>query len=250
MSISSPEPVPAKPMRSDGTEARNRLLDAALGLFAEQGFSKTSIRDIAQAAQANVASISYYFGDKAGLYRAVFSDPRTNPPVPPDALEGPDVTLAQAIRGLLASFLEPLKQGHVRQQQYMKLCFREMLEPTGAWQAEIEANIGPAHGALTRILCRHAGVAEADDDIHRLAFTISGLGVMLHVGNDLYAQLRPQLLGTPQALDIYLDRLVTYALLLADAEAVRRRQSASLATGGAVQATADTVSDDLSLPAP
>ena len=222
MSIPLPETISPKPIRSDGVEARNRLLDAALQLFAEQGFAKTSIREIALAAQANVASISYYFGDKAGLYRAVFSDPRTNPPLPPEALEGTDVTLEQAIRGLLSSFLEPLKQGHVTQQQYMKLCFREMLEPTGAWQQEIDTNIAPAHMALTRGLCRHVGLAEADDDIHRLAFTISGLGVMLHVGNDLYTQIRPGLVNTPQALDAYLDRLVSYALVLVDAEALRR----------------------------
>jgi AcrR family transcriptional regulator len=222
MSIPLPETISPKPTRSDGIEARNRLLDAALQLFAEQGFAKTSIREIALAAQANVASISYYFGDKAGLYRAVFSDPRTNPPLPPEALEGNDVTLEQAIRGLLSSFLEPLKQGHVTQQQYMKLCFREMLEPTGAWQHEIDANIAPAHMALTRGLCRHVGLAEADDDIHRLAFTISGLGVMLHVGNDLYTQIRPGLVNTPQALDAYLDRLVSYALVLVDSEALRR----------------------------
>lgn len=220
--VTSEAPAP-KPMRSDGVEARNRLLDAALALFAEHGFSKTSIREIAQAAQANVAAISYYFGDKAGLYRAVFSDPRTNPPVPPEALDGEGVSLEQGLRGMYLSFLEPLKQGHVRQQQYMKLCFREMLEPTGAWQHEIEANIAPAHHALTRTLCRHAGVAEVDDDIHRLAFTLSGLGVMLHVGNDLYAQIRPGLVNTPEALDVYLDRLVSYALVLADAEVLRRR---------------------------
>ncbi|MDT7522616.1 CerR family C-terminal domain-containing protein [Rhodoferax sp. TBRC 17198] len=226
MSIPLSETISPKPTRSDGVEARNRLLDAALQLFAEQGFAKTSIREIALAAQANVASISYYFGDKAGLYRAVFSDPRTNPPLPPEALEGTDVTLEQAIRGLLSSFLEPLKQGHVTQQQYMKLCFREMLEPTGAWQHEIDANIAPAHMALTRGLCRHVGLAEADDDIHRLAFTISGLGVMLHVGNDLYTQIRPGLVNTPQALDAYLDRLVSYALVLVDAEALRRSAKA------------------------
>ncbi len=225
MSIPSPETPPTKPMRSDGVEARHRLLDAALGLFAEQGFAKTSIREIAQSAQANVASISYYFGDKAGLYRAVFSDPRINPPLPPEALDGDDVSLEQGLREMYLSFLEPLKQGHIRQQQYMKLCFREMLEPTGAWQHEIDANIAPAHHALTRSLCRHAGVAQVDDDIHRLAFTISGLGVMLHVGNDLYAQIRPGLVNSPQALDIYLDRLVSYALVLADAEAVRRSGS-------------------------
>jgi AcrR family transcriptional regulator len=223
--MSNPASLPAtpKPMRSDGLEARNRLLDAALDLFAEQGFAKTSIREIAQAAQANVASISYYFGDKAGLYRAVFSDPRLNPPVPPEVLAGADISVEQSVRTLLSTFVEPLKSDQLRQKQHMKLCFREMLEPTGAWQNEIEASIAPSHLALTRTLCSHLGVAEADDDIHRLAFTISGLGVMLHVAGDLYTQLRPALVQTPEALDVYVDRLVGYALALVGAEAVRRQ---------------------------
>src|SRR4051812_38465331 len=66
---------PGRKQRSDGAEARERLLHTALKLFAEKGFSKTSTREIAQAAGANIASISYYFGDKAGLYRAVYTEP-------------------------------------------------------------------------------------------------------------------------------------------------------------------------------
>ena len=65
----------AKPLRSDGQEARTRLLDAALVLFADKGFAKTSTREIAQAAQVNVASISYYFGDKA-VYTTPYSPTR------------------------------------------------------------------------------------------------------------------------------------------------------------------------------
>ena len=59
--------------RSDGVQSRERLLMAAMRLFAEQGFAKTSTREIALAAGTNIASISYYFGDKAGLYRAAFT---------------------------------------------------------------------------------------------------------------------------------------------------------------------------------
>ena len=53
--------------RTDGAKARQQLLHAGLKLFAEKGFAKTSTREIALAAHANVASISYYFGDKEGL---------------------------------------------------------------------------------------------------------------------------------------------------------------------------------------
>lgn len=214
-------PSTTKALRSDGFEARNRLLDAALALFAEKGFSKTSTREIALAAQVNIASISYYFGDKAGLYRAVFTDPRCNPNLPPDSIADTSLSLQQAMQRLMGSFLDPLKQGDLMQ-HCMKLHFREMLEPTGIWQEEIDSNIKPAHAALVSVLCRHLGLAKADDDIHTLAFSITGLGVMLHIGCDVVTTIRPQLVASHAALDRYCDRLVAYALALTDAEAQRR----------------------------
>jgi AcrR family transcriptional regulator len=226
MSAPPPPDSPTKLLRSDGLEARHRLLDAALTLFAEKGFAKTSTREIAQAAQANSASISYYFGDKEGLYRAVFEDPRNNPQIDTQQMLQANADangIRSAIGFMLHGFVEPLKAGD-QARQCMKLHFREMLEPTGLWQAEIDNNIKPAHAALTQALARHLGVAEADDDIHRLAFQIAGLGIMLHVGLDVLQAIRPALLATSAALDTYHARLVDSSMALVDAEAVRRAQ--------------------------
>lgn len=224
MSKPTPAPSSTKTLRSDGIEARNRLLDAALALFAEKGFAKTSTREIALAAQINIASISYYFGDKAGLYKAVFTDPRSNPSVPPDQIDNPNHPLEWALGNLMRSFVEPLKRGDLIQ-QCMKLHFREMLEPTGIWQEEVDCHIKPAHDALAHALCRHIGVAEPDDEIHRLAMAVSGLGVMLHICTDVTNAVRPALIASDAALDIYCDRLVDYAMALTSAEAQRRAQA-------------------------
>lgn len=211
----------SKTLRSDGQEARQRLLDAALKLFADQGFAKTSTREIAQAAQTNIAAISYYFGDKAGLYRAVWLDPRCNPDIKPTDFNGADLSLPEALGGLLRGFVAPLKEGN-RIHQCMRLHFREMLEPTGMWQEEIENNIKPNHTALVALVCRHLGLAQADDDIHRLCFSITGLGVMLQLGGDVFSAIRPQVVASPDALDQYGERLVTFALAMVQAEAQRR----------------------------
>lgn len=210
-----------KPLRSDGMEARTRLLDAALVLFADHGFAKTSTRDIAQAAQANVASIRYYFGDKAGLYRAVFNDPRTNPQGDPARINAPGQSLAQSLQVYLSEFITPLLDG-APNQSCMKLHFREMLAPTGLWDAEITNNIQPAHEALVAVLCRHLGVTQADDDLHRLAFSIAGMGMVLHVGCDVIGAIRPQLIATPAAVGRYGDALLHAALALVEDEARRR----------------------------
>ena len=51
---------------------RDRLLDAAEELFCERGFEGASIRDIAAAAECNIASVNYYFGGKEQLYQEVW----------------------------------------------------------------------------------------------------------------------------------------------------------------------------------
>ncbi len=221
-------PKPAKAQRSDGIEARTKLLNAALKLFAEKGFAKTSTREIALAAEANIAAISYYFGDKAGLYRAVFEDPRFNPPHTPLDPNAPLPDLHTLLDQLLRTFVDPLKNEEQQVRQCMKLHFREMIEPTGMWQAEIDNNIKPDQEALALALCRHMGLPQPDDDVYRLSFAISGLGVMLHVGMDIIQAIRPALIATPAGLDTYHERLLASALALVQAEVARRMASPPL----------------------
>lgn len=47
------------------------ILKVAETLFAEEGFDGTSVRDIAKAANINIAMISYYFGSKEKLLEAL-----------------------------------------------------------------------------------------------------------------------------------------------------------------------------------
>ncbi|OOV08505.1 hypothetical protein RF819_18995 [Rhodoferax fermentans] len=235
-------------VRSDGIEARQRLMDAALVLFSDKGYAKTSIREIALAAHANVAAISYYFGDKAGLYRAVYFDQRTNPQLTNDILDGAERGLEPALQGMLRGVMAPLKLGEAMQ-RCMKLHFREMLEPTGLWAEEIETDFKPTHAALMAALCQHLGVAEADDDIHRLVFTFMGLGTTPHVAGDVVAAIRPALLATPQAIDVYCDRLVIYGMAMVEAEA-RRRQGATAASPPMSSSCQATTAESATRPLP
>jgi AcrR family transcriptional regulator len=218
---SPPAAEPTRPTRHDGEASRARLLQSGLRLFAQQGYAKTSTRELAEDAGVNVASISYYFGDKAGLYRAVFFEPLGSPQEDIERYSGSELSLAQALAGFYAGFLEPLQQGDTAR-LCMKLHFREMLEPTGLWEEEIAHGIKPMHDALLSVLCRHFGAIQPDDDLRRLAVCIAGLGVHMHVGHDVIRQLAPQLNDSPGAFDRWSERLVMYALAMIDAEARRR----------------------------
>ena len=53
---------------------RERLIEAAGRLFAENGFEGSTIRGICEDAGANVAAVNYHFRGKEGLYAEVVAD--------------------------------------------------------------------------------------------------------------------------------------------------------------------------------
>lgn len=56
-------------MNHKGTSAS--IVNAAEILFAEQGFTETTVRQITSRAEVNLAAINYHFGSKKGLIQAV-----------------------------------------------------------------------------------------------------------------------------------------------------------------------------------
>jgi len=52
-------------------KTKNKILDAAEVLFAEHGFSGTSLRIITSVADVNLAAVNYHFGSKKVLIQAV-----------------------------------------------------------------------------------------------------------------------------------------------------------------------------------
>ncbi|MAY40819.1 MULTISPECIES: TetR family transcriptional regulator [unclassified Neptuniibacter] len=56
-------------MNHKGTSAS--IVNAAEVLFAEQGFTETTVRQITSSAKVNLAAINYHFGSKKGLIQAV-----------------------------------------------------------------------------------------------------------------------------------------------------------------------------------
>jgi AcrR family transcriptional regulator len=107
-----------------GDATRERILEAALELFAAHGFAGTSTRQLGARAEVNVATLNYHFGGKQGVYDAVvvrlYEDlQREIPAVLDPSLPRPE-RLERVMRGLWA-----FARGH---RTHIKLLVRHTLD--------------------------------------------------------------------------------------------------------------------------
>jgi len=68
----APTPGEKPVVRDEEDGTRDRILRTAERLFAERGFNGVSVRELAAAAQVNIASIGYHFKNKEGLLSEVY----------------------------------------------------------------------------------------------------------------------------------------------------------------------------------
>ena len=108
-----------------GEEMRRKLIETAGQIFAEVGYDAATVRQINDRAQANIAAVNYYFGDKFQLYRAVLQSitNRTCDVLKQHCMEGPgEVRLHNLVRCILEiSNCETPKWAHL-------LMARELVE--------------------------------------------------------------------------------------------------------------------------
>lgn len=52
-------------------ETKEKIMKAARLLFADRGYEGTSVREIAKAAEVNIASLNYYFASKENLFQEI-----------------------------------------------------------------------------------------------------------------------------------------------------------------------------------
>jgi len=112
--------------------SKDQILDAAERLFAQQGFSRTTIKQIGKAAGVNSALLYYYFGDKEGLYRSVLERLVSRLVSRTLGRLGADTSPPLRIRG----FIEAQVETFMANPQLPKLFMREMLDHDAAYAVE------------------------------------------------------------------------------------------------------------------
>lgn len=161
--------------QSDPAGTRERLLNAAGQVFAEQGFRAATVRDICQQAGANIAAVNYHFGDKEGLYREALSYSARY------ALErypiggglGPDVPAEERLRVFIRNYLDRLLDAG-RPAWHGMLIAREMFEPTSALDDLAISFVRPQSERLRGIVGELLGLPAGDDRVRRCACSVVG----------------------------------------------------------------------------
>lgn len=109
---------------------KQRLIEAAEALFADEGFDRVSVRDITNKAAANVAAVNYHFGSREGLVAVVMAR-YTNPVTEErmarlEALERRAGGKPVAVEEILDAFIRPFATQVRRSELSEKLFFKLM----------------------------------------------------------------------------------------------------------------------------
>jgi AcrR family transcriptional regulator len=90
---------------SNGKDTKQRILDAAERLFADQGFAASSLRSVTAEAGVNLAAVNYHFGSKESLLEAVLA--RRIEPMNRERLELLERLERPTVEGILEAFVGP-----------------------------------------------------------------------------------------------------------------------------------------------
>lgn len=205
---------------NDLDTTRVRILEAAGQMFAERGFESTTVRDICQAAGANIAAVNYYFGDKERLYiEAVVRahrwrlDQATLPNW--DANTPPRKRLADFIHTFFRRVL-----GGPDDTWRTRLVMREIMQPTAACAEIAQSNIRPQFEILQGIL-RELLPDSSDEELHLTAFSIVGQCLFYHVAGPIIRNLVDQCEYSSYDIDKLAEHVTQISLAAIDAKAAR-----------------------------
>ena len=197
-------------MKGDA-ETRERLLEAAKRLFAQQGFKRVTVREICRAARANVAAVNYHFGDKLGLYRVVLGGAiaamRETNEAAREAGQGqpPEEELRRYIGVFLQRVLKP-GSGAIHQ-----IITREMNDPTPVLDDLAEQGVRPRVEYLSGVIARLIGCDVADERVLRCVASVQAQAVS-YFPNPIARRLGFVLDPTPTQIGQAADHIATFSI--------------------------------------
>lgn len=172
---------------SEGT--RERILEVAGEIFAAHGFQGTTVRDICQAAEANVAAVNYHFGDKQRLYVETVVHAhrwRMERAQLPDWTD--DTPAETKLADFIATFIRRVRSGPDNTWQ-TRLLMREMMRPDTACAEVVRDSIRPQFELLIGILRDLLPAGVSDERLQLFAFSVVGQCLFYHFADSVIRNL-------------------------------------------------------------
>lgn len=186
----------------------NRILDAAIPLFAMKGYAAVSVKELAEAAEVNIALISYYFGGKESLYVAVL---KTQFLIVADIMN--EICSKDYLSPIekIRCFGRLVSQAHVKCPYTSHLIYGEIINPTASFETIVKKEISELSNFLSDCI-REAiarGEFRSDLDPEYAALSLSGIinfyFFTQHLSNDILPPRENQMeYYISQAVEIYL----------------------------------------------
>lgn len=202
----SVESVPVVP---DTT--RERLVHAAIRVFAEHGYHHATIREICQRAGANVAAVNYHFQTKDELYRQAVERVYSQTDLP----QHHDPTETGPPRERLRSFIRDHLQGISDQGGGVVLFARilswELMEPSPVFDRLFQTCMRPRAEALGAILRDLAGRPLNPFRLRACAFSILGQCIIYHKGQQAIRKLDPGFLDRPGVEEVIVEHIAQFS---------------------------------------
>jgi AcrR family transcriptional regulator len=117
--------------RRNGRQTRVRILDVATSSFARGGYEATSLRQIAGAAEIDLATLKYHFGDKPGLYGQVYQAGHTKflATIGPILADMGEIRSSDHVRGAIATLATAATGFILDEQPFVRMYLYRLLEP-------------------------------------------------------------------------------------------------------------------------
>ena len=196
---------------NDSTQ--QKLLTAACEVFAENGFKNTTVRDICNRAEVNVAAINYHFGNKEKLYEAVWEyannlavKNRVNL-LDLEGTSGPE----KKIRIFIKTFLDNILNQD-RPEWDFRIVAHEMMDPTGAFNNIIEKMIRPSFLSLRDIVQELLGEGVPSEKVEKCTLSIVGQCLYYRFANPVVRQLLPEQTFDKKGLEELADHITEFSL--------------------------------------
>jgi AcrR family transcriptional regulator len=211
---------------SPGSEqAGDRLLQAAVEMFAERGFRDTTVREICAKADANVAAVNYYFRSKEALYAAAlaFALRQAEARYPLDALVDPALTAEERLRTFIVTFTHRLLDDS-RLGFHGKFIAREIVDPTPALDQVFETIMRPKLAQLEELMPDIVGSGWSRADLCRCVLSIVGQCLVYRHSRSIIERMCPEIIADAEEIKRTAEHIARFSLAALKQLAEDRKQ--------------------------